>query len=91
MDIDRKFAINAMAHGSKKVYTENNAVLFLAKDRAFLATLPEYRRQCELLGCDENQLRAVDLLIKRVTQYQEDNETKIPDVDPKKEYRALLE
>lgn len=89
MAIDRKFKISATAIGSGRTYDENDAVLFLVKDRAFALTLPDYRRHCEELGCAAEQLYAVDLLTERVRKFQAENETKIPDVDPYKEPQAL--
>lgn len=91
MDIDRKFTISATATGSGKRYTEENAVLFLAKDRAFALTLPDYVRHCQELGAAPEQIRAAQLLLERVTEFQRTNETKVPDVDPVAESSALEE
>ena len=89
MDIDRKFKIHATAHRSGKTYTEENAVLFLAKDRAFALTLPDYVRHCKELGAAPEQVRAAELLAERVAEFQRTNETKVPDVDPVVEAAAL--
>lgn len=91
MKIDRKFTITANAIHNGKHYDEHDAVLFLAKDRAFLLTLPDYRRHCEEIGAGPDQLRALDLLIERVTRFQAENPTKVPDVDPVTESGALEE
>ena len=89
MSIDRKFTIIATANKSHKLYTEESSVLFLAKDRALPAALRAYRKECERIGAEQPQLDAVDLLIQRVDQWQLENETKIPDVDPVLESEAL--
>jgi hypothetical protein len=91
MNIDRKFTITATAVGSGKRYTEENAVLFLAKDRAFLLTLQDYIKHCRALGAAPEQIQAAQLLFERVRQYQATHETKVPDVDPVKEASALSE
>lgn len=89
--IDRKFRILAVANRSRRVYTEDEAALFLAKDKAFLLTLPDYYRHCQELGAGEDQLRAVELMTERVRRYQESVESKVPDVDPVLEKSALEE
>lgn len=89
MDIDRKFKFVATANRSGKQYTEENAVLFLAKDRAFLLTLQDYIRHCRALGAAPEQIQAAQLLFERVRQFQATNETKVPDVDPIEEAATL--
>lgn len=83
-NIDRKFKIIAHCKAHQHRYTEANAVLFVAKDKAFLAVLPEYRRICQELGAKEDQLKGIDLLIERVKRFQAENpdKIKVPDVDP---------
>ncbi len=89
--IDRKFVITATSRVSGKMYSENNAVLFLAKDKAFLLALPTYLEKCKEVGAGPDQIKAVELMIQRVEQYQTNNPTlvKIPDVDPVKESSCL--
>lgn len=84
MSIDRKFKIQAASIVSGNTHTEDDAVLFLAKDKAFLLTLPTYLQKCKDVGAGQDQIKAVELLIKRVEQYQADNLhlVKVPDVDP---------
>jgi hypothetical protein len=45
---------------------DDEYIVFLAKDNAFAAILPDYLKKCEELGCDEEQLNAVRRLILRV-------------------------
>lgn len=82
--IDRKFIINAESREHGTIYTEFQGVLFLAKDKAFLPTLKFYREECVRQGCEEDQVKAVDLMIGRVQDYQaaHPDELKIPDVEP---------
>ncbi len=89
--IDRKFSISATAHKSQKHYTECEAVLFLAKDKAFLLTLPTYLEKCKEVGAGPDQIKAVELMMERVRQYQASHpqDVKIPDVDPIQEASCL--
>jgi hypothetical protein len=82
--IDRKFEFEGRCTEHDHIYTHFEGVLFLAKDRAFLAVLPDYRRRCEELGVGSEQLQGIDLLIQRVERYQREHpdKVKIPDVDP---------
>lgn len=91
MSLDRKFKINAecIAHGHQ--YNENNAVLFLAKDKALPNTLRYYYEECYRLGAAQSQLEAIQLLIKRVDEWQHNNPTKVPDVEPELEPGCLEE
>ncbi len=91
MSVDRKFRISAVSYGSGKRHDEDDSVLFLAKDKAFLRTLPHYLEACIAMGAGEDQIRAVELLIQRVAKYQRDNPTvaKVPDVDPIRESQCL--
>ena len=81
--IDRKFTIDATCREHGHVFTEADAVLFLAKDKALPATLKFYREWCQRIGADERQLLGIDLLIQRVEAWQAANpdRVKIPDVD----------
>ncbi len=87
--IDRKFLIEATSISSGNQYSQDDAVLFLAKDKAFLLTLPTYREKCVEVGAGPDQIKAVDMLIDRVAAFQANNPTKIPDVDPIKEPGCL--
>lgn len=79
MNIDRKYVINAHNPASGRVHTSEDSVLFLAKDQAFLATLPTYRQKCIELGAAPEHIQSIDLLIERVTEYQRNIEAKVPD------------
>ena len=68
--IDRKFNIEATKVKDGKRVTHSEAVLLLAKDNATLPTLQFYHSECERLGADEVQLKAVRLLIARVEKWR---------------------
>lgn len=70
MDIDRKFQIHAKNVVSRKLYTEGNAILFLARDAALLPTLQTYLNVCRELGSSEEHLSAVESLQERVKAFQ---------------------
>lgn len=62
---------------------DDQYIVFLIKDNAFAAILPEYRKKCAELGCDDRQLFAIDRLINRVNQWRADNSSllKKPDIE----------
>lgn len=60
---------------------EEEWVAFLLKDNAFAAILPKYREKCADLGCDAEQLAAVDLMIQRVTAWRAANRDRLKKPD----------
>lgn len=89
--VDLKFRINAISRKSGKAYTDQNAVLFLASDKALPAALRAYRDECVKLGADPAQIESLGLLIRRVEEYHAGHfhEVKIADVGPKSEAYLL--
>lgn len=81
MNIDRKYKITAVNPCSGNMHTENDSILFLAKDRAVPAMLRAYRAECELIGANPAHIESIALLIERVEEYQRDTESKVPDTD----------
>ncbi len=79
--IDRKFNIRAISTEHGACHDENDSVLFLAKDKFLVVTLVYYLDVCFQGGVDERQLEGIRLLIDRVVRWQEENQTKLPDVD----------
>lgn len=81
--IDRKFSILARSREHGNQHTEDDAVLFLAKDKALPETLRFYREECERIGADARQLLGIALLCERVETYQRlhPERLKVPDVD----------
>ena len=79
--IDRKYKILAVNPCSGNVHTEEDAILFLAKDLAVLPMLDTYVKECNQLGCEDTHLDSMNLLIERVEEYQRNVTTKVPDTD----------
>lgn len=82
--LDGKFDIEATRRRDGESISRDQCVLFLAKDNAFPATLQFYRKECERIGCDREQLEAVDRLIVRVDMWRAWNASKLklPDAEP---------
>lgn len=79
--IDRKYKILAVNPCSGNVHTEEDSVLFLAKDLALLPALEVYIEECEMLGCEDTHIDSLHLLRKRLEDYQRNIESKVPDTD----------
>ncbi len=76
--IDRKFKFLAINPCNKKIYDEENAVVFVAKDKALIPTLMAYQEECKKLGCESEHIKSIGLLIERVANFQT-TECDIPD------------
>ena len=89
--IDRKFHFTAVSIKSGKKYTQNNAVLFLAKDECLPELLDTYYAICSRRGVDARQLTAIGLLKNRVIAWQKKNFNKVhlPDVEQGKEEKRV--
>ena len=68
--IDRKFQILAVNPANGHIYTERNAMLLCAKDKAVPAALKAYREECIEIGADPVHIESIDLLIQRVESFQ---------------------
>jgi len=70
---------------------DDEYVVFLAKDDAFLPTLQFYHEECERLGAGPRQLAAIDAMIVRLKQWREANPTlcKVPGIE--EDERLLVE
>lgn len=79
--IDRKFRFVAVNPCNGRVYTEDNAVVFCAKDAALVSTLESYHENCEALGCADEHLESIRLLIERVREFQVTIEIRVPDTN----------
>jgi len=68
--------LNAKFYGEiKKVKDDSRVpddeyVVFLAKDNAFAAILPAYRDKCIELGCDAEQIAALDRMLLRLDNWR---------------------
>lgn len=69
--IDRKFRILAVNPVNGKIYTDKNALLLCAKDKAVPAALRAYREECIRIGADETHVASIELLIGRVMEFQD--------------------
>lgn len=88
--IDRKFKILAVNPCNGKHYTDKNALLLCAHDKAVPAALRAYRDECIRLGCEEEHFHSIELLIERVEEYQKDVESRIPDTNLDCEIRRCI-
>ena len=79
--IDTKFSIHAKHKEKRYLVTEENGLLFLARDAALPATLVRYREECERLGSDLPHLKSIDKLILDVEQFQHEVDRRVPGVD----------
>jgi hypothetical protein len=77
--IDRKFKFIAINPINRKHYTEKDAVVLCAKDMAVVPALRAYQAACEDLGCNQEHIDSIELLITRVSEYQAQVEARIPD------------
>lgn len=81
MAIDWKYKIQAVNPCSGNTHSEDDSILFLAKDKAVPAMLRAYLSECERLEANPAHLEAIVLLLGRVEAYQRDIASKIPDTD----------
>ncbi|MDO8357257.1 MAG: hypothetical protein Q7U76_12775 [Nitrospirota bacterium] len=91
--IDKKYKIQAVQAITKAKHTEQDSVLFLAKDKALPATLRFYSEECTRLGAANDQLQGIELLIGRVEDYQAKHakKVKVADIAPGKEAKRVLQ
>jgi len=68
--IDRKFIIFALNPVNGHNYTQKDALLLCAKDKAVPAALKAYRAECVVIGANPEHITSIDLLIKRVDRFQ---------------------
>lgn len=73
MTIDRKFKILAVNPFTNNHYTEENAFLLCAKDKATPAALRAYITECKRLGCDEGHIESLEQMLKRIELFQAEN------------------
>jgi len=79
--IDRKFKFVAVNPCNNKVYTQENALILCAKDKAVIPALDAYLTACVALDCGMEHIESVQLLIQRVMDYQINVERKVPDTE----------
>lgn len=79
--IDRKFKFVAVNPCNQKVYTEENAMIFCAKDKALIPALRAYVAACVALDCGDEHIESIALLMGRIKKYQHDTESRVPDTE----------
>lgn len=79
--IDHKFKFVATNPCKGNVFTEENAVVFLAKDKALIPALMVYSEECVVLGSNPEHIESLRLLIGRVKEYQANVECRVPDTE----------
>ena len=77
--IDRKFEITAKNPVNGNTYTEADALLLCAKDKAVPAALRAYRDECVRIGANAEHVQSIGLLIDRVNAFQKSNGSRVPD------------
>lgn len=82
--LDGKFYGIVHRRKDNQIEPPDSWMVFVARDNALLPTLLFYRQECQRLGCQDEQLFAIDELIRRVEQWRLDNpdKCKVPDVEP---------
>lgn len=81
MNIDRKFNITAVNPCKpERMYTEKDGIFFCAKDAALPAAIEAYKAECIRIGCGQEHIDSVDLMLERVISYQR-IDVKLPDTD----------
>ena len=79
--IDRKFKFVATNPCKGNVYTEENAIVFCAKDEAVPYMLNAYIEKCKALQCGDEHIESIKLLLQRVMIYQNKVEIHLPDTE----------
>lgn len=81
MKLDAKFYGDIRKVKDDSIVPEDEYVVFLAKDNAFAAILPLYRDKCIELGCDIEQIAAVQRMWERVEMWRARNKPRLKNPD----------
>lgn len=84
--LDAKFSGVIFKIKDGSIVSDDEYVVFLAKDTAFANILPAYRAECVALGADQEQVAAVDRMMRRLRDWRQMNPTrlKVPDAKGEK-------
>jgi hypothetical protein len=85
MKLDAKFSGVIFKIKNGLIVPDDEYVVFLAKDDAFAAILPMYRDKCVELGCDTEQVQAVNRMIARANIWRAANPGSLKAPDAKGE------
>lgn len=81
MKLDAKFYGEIRKVKDGTIVSDDEYVVFLAKDNAFAAVLPQYLAKCKELGCDAQQVAAVERMIKRLKTWRIANPKRLKNPD----------
>ena len=84
--LDAKFSGVIFKVKDGTIVPDDEYMVFLAKDQAFLPTLKFYRDECMRLHADDEHIAAVERTIDRLIKWREDNQSrlKVPDAKGEK-------
>lgn len=84
--LDAKFSGVIFKIKDGTIVSDDEYVVFLAKDTAFANTLPAYRAECVKLGADQEQIAAVDRMALRLKDWRKayPDRLKVPDAKGEK-------
>jgi hypothetical protein len=88
MKLDAKFYGEVRKIKDDSIVPDDEYVVFLAKDNAFALVLPIYRQTCIALGCDDEQIAAIERMMDRLTSWRADNLDRLKNPDAKGEKLA---
>lgn len=88
--VDRKFIFLALNPFTNNCYSQKDAFIMCAKDRAVPAALKAYIEELEVLKADPNQIKSTELLLSRIIEYQKTHITKVPDIITVREVQACI-
>jgi hypothetical protein len=71
--LDQKFYGTVFKAKDGSEVPDTQWVVFLAKDDAFVLTLPTYLENCIKMGCDDEQIAAVERLMENVNEVRRAN------------------
>jgi hypothetical protein len=83
--LDAKFYGEVRKAKDDSVVPEDEWIVFLAKDNAFLPTLEFYLDRCLDLGCDHEHIEAVERTIARAEAWRAANPDKLKNPDARGE------
>ena len=86
MKLDAKFYGEIRKVKDDSLVPDDEYIVFLAKDNALPATLHFYRENCVSIGADDEQIKAVSRMIKRLEEWRAANpdRLKVPDAKGEK-------
>jgi hypothetical protein len=85
MKLDKKFYGQIFKVKNNELVPEDEYVVFLAKDNAFIVALERYLEVCRYLNCDDEQITQTELLIKHVNQWRVEHPERCKNPDAKGE------